>query len=308
MINSAMDERTNQDGSSGSKNVWLDMDQSALDAAYDQSVFAPNMRQVLGRYSANSAMVRERLGPPQCHAYGLAPIERLYVFPCGKTAAPIHIFFHGGAWSRGLAKDYAFPAELFVHAGAHYVVADFAPVQDTDGSLMPIAEQVRRSIAWIYHNAEIFGGDRTEIYISGFSSGAHLAGVILTTDWVQDFNLPVDIVKGGICCSGMFDLEPVRLSARSKYIRFTDETEQALSPQRNLEFLNTPLVVAYGTLESPEFQRQSCDFAGAVKAAGKSVQVLIGQGYNHFEILETLSNPYGLLGRAALEQMGLGPN
>jgi arylformamidase len=42
-----------------------------------------------------------------------------------------------------------------------------------------------------------------------------------------------------------------------------------------------------------------------VKAAGKSVQLLVGEGYNHFEIIETLSNPYGLLGRAALEQIQL---
>jgi arylformamidase len=36
------------------------------------------------------------------------------------------------------------------------------------------------------------------------------------------------------------------------------------------------------------------------------VQLLIAEGYNHFEILETLANPYGVLGRAVLEQMKLG--
>jgi hypothetical protein len=36
------------------------------------------------------------------------------------------------------------------------------------------------------------------------------------------------------------------------------------------------------------------------------VQLLAGEGYNHFEILETLANPYGLLGRAVLAQMKLG--
>ena len=29
------------------------------------------------------------------------------------------------------------------------------------------------------------------------------------------------------------------------------------------------------------------------------------EGYNHFEIAETLGNPYGPAGRAALAQMGL---
>jgi arylformamidase len=33
----------------------------------------------------------------------------------------------------------------------------------------------------------------------------------------------------------------------------------------------------------------------------------VGEAYNHFEILETLANPYGLLGRAVLEQMNLSP-
>jgi arylformamidase len=35
--------------------------------------------------------------------------------------------------------------------------------------------------------------------------------------------------------------------------------------------------------------------------------MLVGEGYNHFEIIETLASPYALLGRAALEQMKLGP-
>ena len=69
---------------------------------------------------------------------------------------------------------------------------------------------------------------------------------------------------------------------------------------------DTPLVVAHGTCETPEFQRQTRDFAAQVTAAGKPVELLIGEGYNHFEMLETLANPYGLLGRAMLAQMRLG--
>jgi arylformamidase len=103
----------------------------------------------------------------------------------------------------------------------------------------------------------------------------------------------------------MFDLKPVRLSARSAYVKFTDEMEQALSSQRHLDKLNAPLIVAHGTLETPEFQRQSREFAAAVNAAGKPAQLLVAEGYNHFEIIETLANPYGLLGRAALAQMKL---
>ena len=41
------------------------------------------------------------------------------------------------------------------------------------------------------------------------------------------------------------------------------------------------------------------------QAAGKRVQLLVGEHYNHFELPETLANPYGLLGRAVLDLMGL---
>src|SRR5207245_2937763 len=272
--------------------VWLDMDQAELDAAYDQSVYAPNLEQIVKRYATNSEGVRVRLGPPQRYAYGGSAIEGLDIYASKGPNAPINIFIHGGAWRTGLAKNYTFAAELFVQAGAHLVVPDHVWVQDAGGNLMPLAEQVRRVVTWVYRNAQSFGGDPNRIYVSGHSSGAHLAAVLLTTDWPKNFNLPADIIKGGLCCSGPFDLKPVRLSARSRYIKFTDEMEHAFSPPRHLDKLRAPVIVAYGTLETPEFQRQARDFAAVVKAAGKPVQLLIGEGYNHFEILETLANPY----------------
>jgi arylformamidase len=104
----------------------------------------------------------------------------------------------------------------------------------------------------------------------------------------------------------MYDLKAPRLSRRSEYVKFTDEIEQALSPQRHLDLLQAPVTLVYGTLETPEFQRQSRDFAGAARAAGKPVELIVCEGYNHFEVLETLGNPYGFMGRAALALMKLG--
>lgn len=284
--------------------VWLDMDQKELDDAYDQSKYAPNLQQIVRRYATNSELARQRLGPPKRVAYGPTPIEMLDIYPTRRPRAPVNVYIHGGAWRSGLAKDYAFPAEMFTSAGAHYVVLDFINVIEAGGSLMPMAEQVRRGVAWVYRNAASFGADPDRLYISGFSSGAHLGGVVLITDW-REFGVPADIVKGALLCSGMYDLKPVRLSARSNYVKFTDEMEDKLSPQRHLDRIACPVIVAHGTLETPEFQRQTRDFAAAMRAAGKPIELLVGEGYNHFEMMETLANPHGLLGRAALEQMHL---
>ena len=284
--------------------VFLGYDQQALDAAYDQAMYAPNRDQLLARFAHASELVRKRIGAPQRFAYGEQPIEGLDVYRTQQPNAPICVFVHGGAWRAGLARDYAFGAETFVHAGAHYVVLDFSNVLETNGDLLPMAEQVRRGIAWAFRNAAKFGGDASRLYVSGTSSGAHLGGVAATTDWTR-YGLPADPVRGYTLCSGMYDLRGPRLSKRSSYVKFTDEAEEALSPQRHLAAIRAPIVLLYGSLETPEFQRQSRDFADALTRAGKSAEIIRAEGYNHFEIAETLGNPYGPLGRAVLAQMKL---
>ncbi len=193
---------------------------------------------------------------------------------------------------------------MMVRAGAHWVGLDFDGVEGTNGDLLPMADQVRRAVAWVYKNAKSFGGDPNRIYVSGQSSGGHLAGNVVTTDWSK-YGVPADVVKGALLCSGMYELKPVRLSKRSQYVAFTDDSEEQLSSQRHLDRLNCPVIVAYGTYETPEFQRQNREFAEAVKKAGKPVKLLVAEGYNHFEIAEMIGNPLSLLGAAMLEQMGL---
>src|SRR6185295_11284487 len=260
--------------------VWMNMDQKELDDAYDQSIYAPNQPQLGKRRNANSANVWKRLGEPKRFAYGSTPVEGLDVWRTTKPNAPVMVFVHGGAWRVGLSKEHCYAAELYVNAGAHFVVLDFINVDQANGDLMPMAEQVRRAIAWVGKNAASFGGDPNRIYLSGHSSGAHLAGTALIADWAA-YGAPPDIIKGAVLCSGMYDLKPARLSKRGAYVKFTDAMEDALSTQRHLARIVSPVVLAYGTYETPEFQRQSRDFAAALKAANKPVSLLVGEAYNH---------------------------
>ena len=281
------------------------MDQQALDDAYDQLAYASNRDQVgKRRICQQRAGARRHRARRSGWPMGRARSSSSTSTAPGRPNAPVNIFVHGGAWRANRAADYALLAEPFVRAGAHYVILDFINVDEAGGSLFPMVEQVRRAIGWVYRNATSFGGDPDRLYLTSHSSGSHLGGCAVTHDWRKE-GLPGDILKGAMLGSGMYDLKPVRLSKRSKYVRFTDEMEQALSAQRHLDRLHTPLILAYGTCETPEFIRQTRDFYAAVQAAGKPVELLVGEGYNHFEMLETLANPYGLLGRAVLAQMRL---
>ncbi len=283
--------------------VWLDMTQEELDRAYTQADYAPNRQQILNRFSATSAFMRGRLGEPARLTYGPGKNEGIDHFRCGDGAAPAVIMVHGGAWRSGTAAQYAYLAEIFTKAGAHCLLPDFDWVQDRDGDLLPVADQVGRAIAFICNAADSLGIDPARIFICAHSSGSHLAASVLTGYRDRIDGLRDDSIKAALLCSGMYELEPVRLSARSDYVAFTDEMVDLLSPMRHMEKLKTPIIVAHGTLETPEFKRQSIEFADALRDRGLLIEAIVAEYCNHFEILETLANPYGLLGLAALRMI-----
>jgi arylformamidase len=283
--------------------VWRDLTQEALDRAYNQADYAPNREQILARYATNSVMTRERIGVPERLVYGAGEKEGIDFFRGTDGRAPCVIIVHGGAWRSGTAENYAFLAEIFVRAGVHCALPDFDWVQDVGGDLIPLADQVGRAIAHVCNTADDLNIDKGHIYICAHSSGSHLAASVLTGLKGRFDGLHDDSIKAALLCSGMYDLEPVRLSARSSYVAFTDEAEQLLSPMRHMDKLTTPLIVAHGTYETPEFQRQTVEFAEALRDRDLLIEAIIAENCNHFEILETLANPYGLLGQAALRMI-----
>jgi arylformamidase len=284
--------------------VWMDMDQHEIDEAYDQSVYAFNARSINDRRVYNNAIVRDLLDKPQRLAYGPAEIEKLDIYKTRRANAPVLVFIHGGGWQGGRADQFAVYAEPYVKAGVNFVVVDFANVKETNGDLFPMVDQCRRAVAWVYRNAASIGGNPNDIYTISRSSGSHLAGCVLITEWEKQ-GLPRDLIKGAVLGSGMYDLKPVRLSKRSSYVKFTDAMEHELSAMRHLARINTPVVAAHGTLETPEFQRQSRDFVAALNAMGKPARLITARGYNHYEVGETIGHPYAVLGRAAFEMLKL---
>ncbi len=282
--------------------VFLDYTQEELDRAYDQSEWASNQEEMIERYTTESEAVRAELEHKSGVSYGSSPDETLDIFPTARQNAPIHVFVHGGAWRALTKDDSSFPAPVFVDAGAHYVALNFSVIPDA--RLPEMADQVRRAIAWLYGNARSFDGDPDQIYVSGHSSGGHLAGVLLTTDW-GEYDVPDTVIKGALCASGIFDLRPVLLSSRGSYVELSEEEEEALSPIRHIERIRSPVIVAYGDEESPEFKRQSRDFASALEEAGHPYELVELASMNHFEVITTMAQENGELAQAALGQMGL---
>jgi arylformamidase len=284
--------------------VYRDLDQIDIDEGYDNDVYAFNSKTIGERRVFNNRIALSVIGKPERVKYGEAEIERVDIYKAKQPNAPVMVFIHGGSWRGGRAEQFTVYAEPFVKAGAHFVVVDFTNVGETKGDIFPMVDQVRRAVAWTWRNAKSFGGNPDALYMISRSSGSHLASCVLITEWEKQ-GLPRNILKGAVMGSGMYDLAPVRLSKRSSFVKFTDAMVEQLSAMRHIDNIHTPVVIGVGALETPEFQRQAREFAAALKAAGKPAELIVAPGYNHYETGETIGQPYAVLGRAAMDMMGL---
>ncbi len=214
-------------------------------------------------------------------------VEAIDFYPSSSLQNPTVIFIHGGSWQVGHAVDNAFAAPAVVNAGFHFAVPDFSPVDDFGGDLRGMIKQLKATVAYLYRYMQDQDGNHMIFSLCGFSSGAHLAGVLLTEDW-SDLGITEYPFKVAACMSA-----PVSRSFRREFVTLNGNI-LALSPQHNIDKILCPVSVAYGTLESPEFQRQGYEFIGALKRSGKDVSELVAEGLNHFEIIEKLDGQQAL--------------
>ncbi|MFO1349551.1 MAG: alpha/beta hydrolase [Gammaproteobacteria bacterium] len=283
--------------------VYRDYDQAALDAQYNNQATVPDYTVYVRRYAEESRAARNQLRHIAGVAYGAEPSARLDIFPAPMEKAPVLVFLHGGGWQLLSKDDSAFAAPALVAAGACYVALDFPSIPVA--SLDEIAAQIRAAIAWMHAHIADHGGDPDRLFVAGHSSGAHLAGLLLRDDWQAGLGLPLDVIKGVLLVSGMYDLEPVRLSYRNARLQLDRAAVERNSLLRALPATGCPLVIAYGEHETDEFKRQSLSLFRAWRERKYPARSLQLNGCHHFDVIFDLADPGGALHLLALRQMGL---
>jgi arylformamidase len=283
--------------------VFRDYDQKALDAEYDNRVKVKDALEWMARAGAESARARAELPLRFDVAYGTHHGERLDVFPAAKPGpAPVHVFIHGGYWQRMDKADFSFVVRGLRPAGALTVAVNYGLVPSID--LDELVRQCRAAVAFVHRHAREWGGDPERISVSGHSAGGHLVAMLLATDWAA-FGAPGDVVKAGCAISGLYDLEPIRLCYLNDVLKLTPEVARRNSPVHLAPSRPTPLILALGGTEGPEYHRQTDELAGAWRARGVPIEVLDLAGHDHFSIVAELESPFSPLARAIQLQMGL---
>lgn len=283
--------------------VYLSYIQAELDDCYDQRVWARDAAGAIARLATTSAAARASTPLYADLAYGPGAEERLDWFP-GSPGGPIHLHVHGGAWRNLTKADASFAAPAFVAAGAHHVVPNFSKLPAA--RLTEVVEELARAVAFVHREARRNGADPARILLSGHSSGAHMAAVLATLDWTAR-GLPADVFKALLCVGGLYDLEPVLLSARGAYVHLSEDEARRLSPVHHAAAIPCPVTLVNGGRESPEFIRQTASFAAALREAGRPVTHLAMAEADHFDVNEAFGQPGSPVHRAARDALAAMP-
>ncbi len=275
--------------------IYRYRDQAALDASLNARATVPDVAPFITAYAEASAKARATL---ECRAnvpYGPTPAERVDIFPARMPASPVYVFIHGGYWRALDARDSSFMAPMFVAAGAAVVAVNYelAPAASID----EIVRQCRAAMNYVFENAAAFNGDPARVHVSGSSAGGHLAAMALGGD---------ARVQSASTLSGLFDLEPVRLSDCNEWAKLDAASAARNSPLRHLPKRPVPLVVSYAPNEAAEFAVQSEAYLAASVAVGCHARFVAEPGTNHFDLPMRFMDRDSALSRAVLETMGLG--
>jgi len=285
------------------KKVYRGYSQQELNVQYSARGTAPDGDRYRNFIADNSARVRDQR---VCHIdipYGPTAAEVVNVFPANEPGSPIVYFIHGGYWRSSSQKDVDLYADAFVPAGCAYVTVNYllAPAASID----EIVRQCRAGLAWTHANAAGMNGDANRIHVIGRSAGGHLAGMILADGWREEFGLPDDLIKGATVLSGLFDLEPVRLSNVNEWARLDREAAWRNSPVHHLPKTGCPLIVAWGENETDEFKRQSDLYRVAWQSRGWPCVAMEFPGKHHFASMPDLMYPDEPCTKAVFAQIGL---
>ncbi|XP_021938420.1 kynurenine formamidase isoform X3 [Zootermopsis nevadensis] len=203
--------------------------------------------------------------------------------------APILVYIHGGYWQE-LSRDIsAYCVVPQYQSGIRVIILgyDLAPRV----KLSEIVEEIKEAAEYILNMAAKFG--TRSLWFCGHSAGAQLVAMLLFSKWLDQLDDSVfRLLKGFVLISGVYDLTPLVSTYINNSLKLSSQEARSLSPL--LLDITSPAVtklrilVAVGDHDSPEFQRQSYEFAEKLRQHSQQVEYMTVAGVDHFDIVENL--------------------
>ncbi len=264
--------------------LYRGMDRAALDVALSNRSVVTDWQDYLDRWTHDGVPLYAEATARDL-AYGPRPRQRMDLFLADDLAAPTCLFLHGGYWQWNDKEGQAVVAHGILAQGGNAAIGEYTLAPDA--TMAQICGEAVAQVDWLCGELARRGRDGSRIYLTGISTGAQLMALALDRPGV----------RGALLISGIYDLEPIRLSSLNTPIGMDWAEARRFSPLHQIPSRTPPIVLAHGALEIPEIVRQTQDYHRALTTLGRDVDLIAVPDCNHFSVLETLIAPDGLLAR-----------
>ncbi len=221
--------------------------------------------------------------------YGASPRQQVDIYPQplpkGTAAAPVVVFFYGGAWASGARDQYAFVARTFHRLGYVVAIPDYRlyPEVVYPGFVQDSADALRA----IIDRVGALGGDPQRVVLMGHSAGAYNASMIaMDTRWLSS-ELRRS-VRGVIGLSAPVNFLPIQMPEAQRAFSWPN-TPRESQPIAHVSASVPPMLLITAErdpLVDPEINSRA--LAARLKAVGADVDV------------QTIAGPLGLMTHAGL--------
>jgi acetyl esterase/lipase len=207
--------------------------------------------------------------------------------PRDAIAAPVIIFFYGGAWQSGYKELYRYVAKALARRGYVAVVPDYRIYPEVcypdfldDGALV---------VRWVKDNIARFGGAPEKIFLKGHSAGAHIAAMLsIDPRWLRKVGLNQRRdIAGLIGIAGPYDLMPLRDDKLKVIFGGADRPET--QPIFHVAPGAPPSLLVTGGRDRLVEPGNSTRLAARLVAAGNAATVRTYERVGHFIIIAALA-------------------
>ncbi len=251
------------------------------DDAYENSAYISGAELYPGQWKDQAKAYRNSANFLESDiSYGTHPREKYDLFHADAPSKGVFVFVHGGYW---MQLDKSFWSHLAEGARARgWAVAIPSYVLAPEARISDITRQIAVAVS------QISDQHKGPIRLAGHSAGGHLVSRMLCANGPLSAKV-YGRIEHVVSISGLHDLRPLLKTKMNQVLGLTKDEAAAESACLLDPVANARLTAWVGSIERPEFIRQSQLLA---KSWGKTeAKCFIDPDHHHFSVIDDLAKP-----------------
>jgi acetyl esterase/lipase len=224
-------------------------------------------------------------------AYGPLDRQRLDVYvPASRpAAAPVVVFFYGGAWRTGSRSEYLFVGEALASRGIVAVVADYRLYPEV--RFPDFVSDSALAMRWALANAAAYGGDPRRVFAMGHSAGAYNAAMVaLDPEWLARAGGEAGGIRGFIGLAGPYDFLPLKSRSLRDIFGYPD-TPPETQPIRAASAGAPPTLLVTARSDGVVDPGNSVRLAAKLRESGVAVTEVVYDSVGHRTLVGAFAVP-----------------